>query len=470
MLTRAPCASRGVNAAPGFFEELLPLITEELMGDEDTRHFVPLFVGEACRRQKALIPMCTATISELSKHDSPDVLANVMRATGVLFRKSLIAICSGDGDVAEEDQADMWEAVREAAATLRVHTTHEHARVRNSAVMLLQVLANVLAVRDDAEGADAEEEEEADEVFSLDSIPPCHQFLDYSELKKFGQECVQQLLELLDAGKETPFQTCTVAISCLGRVARHNPKLMGSIEPVLTNTCSSNFTQALGLSKWETNSVRFAVKSTLLALLKQPRCAAYAAVLVERLGSGIFGQGAPQQAETARRIMEKARQHARGAGLKRAGSKRQADPRLEQASDVSKRARVAEAPLIPLARIPQGKAPEEWPAELVSELIVAAMKNFPPALPPHLIDVADTPLSMWPERLANPGAHAKEDGVAKGEEEAEAAESSNTATTIRNKALMNAKPLTKAVVRALSEDALRRLLLEGESAGWQVIG
>ena len=30
-----------VNAAPGFFEELLPLITEELMGEEDTRHFVP---------------------------------------------------------------------------------------------------------------------------------------------------------------------------------------------------------------------------------------------------------------------------------------------------------------------------------------------------------------------------------------------------------------------------------------------
>ena len=67
-----------------------------------------------------------------------------------------------------------------------------------------------------------------------------------------------------------------------------------------------------------------------------------------------------------------------------------------------------------LARIPQGKSPEEWPAELVSELIVTSMKNLPPALPPHLIDVADTPLSMWPKRLANPGAHAKEDGVAKG--------------------------------------------------------
>jgi hypothetical protein len=185
---------------------------------------------------------------------------------------------------------------------------------------------------------------------------------------------------------------------------------------------------------------------------------------VERLVS----LGAASQAETARRIMDKARSHyARGAGSKRA-SKRQVDPRLEQASDVSKRARVAEAPLIPLARIPQGKAPEEWPAELVTELIVAAMKNFPPALPPHLIDVAETPLSMWPERLANPGAHAKEDGVAKAEEEAEAAESSITATAIRNKALMNAKPLTKSVIRVLSEDALRRLLLEGEHAGWQV--
>ena len=50
--------------------------------------------------------MFTATILELSKHDSLDV--HVMRATGVLFRKSLIAICSDDGDVAEEDQADMW--------------------------------------------------------------------------------------------------------------------------------------------------------------------------------------------------------------------------------------------------------------------------------------------------------------------------------------------------------------------------
>jgi hypothetical protein len=88
--------------------------------------------------------------------------------------------------------------VREAAANLRVHRTHAHTRVRNSAVMLLQVLANVLAVRDDAEGADAEEEEEANEVFSLNSIPPCHQFLDCTELEKFGQECVQQLLELLE--------------------------------------------------------------------------------------------------------------------------------------------------------------------------------------------------------------------------------------------------------------------------------
>jgi len=49
---------RAVSAAPGFFEELLPLITEELMGDEDTRHFVPqvyssgfVFVPTACRAQ-----------------------------------------------------------------------------------------------------------------------------------------------------------------------------------------------------------------------------------------------------------------------------------------------------------------------------------------------------------------------------------------------------------------------------------
>jgi hypothetical protein len=45
---------------------------------------------------------------------------------------------------------------------------------------------------------DAEEEEKANEVFSLNSIPPCHQFLDCTELEKFGQECVQQLLELFE--------------------------------------------------------------------------------------------------------------------------------------------------------------------------------------------------------------------------------------------------------------------------------
>ena len=56
--------------------------------------------------------------------------------------------------MAEEDQAYIWEVVREAAANLRVHRTHAHTRVRNSAVMLLQVLANVLAVRDDAEGGE----------------------------------------------------------------------------------------------------------------------------------------------------------------------------------------------------------------------------------------------------------------------------------------------------------------------------
>ena len=53
------------------------------------------------------------------------------------------------------------------------------------------------------------------------------------------------------------------------------------------------------------------VKSTLLATLKLPRCAAYAAVLVTRLSSSL---GAATQAEAARRIMEKARsQYARGA-------------------------------------------------------------------------------------------------------------------------------------------------------------
>jgi len=222
-------------------------------------YFCTQFVEEACRRQKAMIPMCTATITELSKDENPAVLSKVMRATGVLFRKALIAICGDDGDVAEDDQADMWEAVREAALTLRAHSAHEHAHVRNSSVMLLQVLANTLAVREDAESEDAEGEEGGEEGFSLHSIPPCHQFLDYSELKKFGQECVQQLLELLNADKGAPWQTVTVAINCLGRVARQNPHLIGTIEPVLTSTCGNSFGEALGLVKWEAASIRSTV-------------------------------------------------------------------------------------------------------------------------------------------------------------------------------------------------------------------
>ena len=117
--------------APGFFEELLPLITDEFMGDPDTRPLVPLFVEEACRRRKGFIPMCTAMIVELSKDDNPSVLSNTMRATAVLVRKGLIAICSDDGDVAEEDQQEMWESLRDTAASLRQHSRHENASVRN---------------------------------------------------------------------------------------------------------------------------------------------------------------------------------------------------------------------------------------------------------------------------------------------------------------------------------------------------
>ena len=450
--------------APGFFEELLPLITDEFMGDPDTRPLVPLFVEEACRRRKGFIPMCTAMIVELSKDDNPSVLSNTMRATAVLVRKGLIAICSDDGDVAEEDQQEMWESLRDTAASLRQHSRHENASVRNSAVMLLQMLAITFTVSDDADVEAEDKNEEDEDVFSLHSIPPCHAFLDYSEMKKLGQDCVQQLLDLLDAEKAAPLQTMTVAINCLGRVARHSPQLIATVEPVLTKTCNPDFGQALGLIKWEAASLRSTVKSTLLALLKLPRCAAYAAVLVEHLSS----LGAVTQAEAARRIMEKARsQYGRAAGSKRGAVNRQTDPRLQ--GDANKRARLGEAPLIDLSRIPDGKPPEEWGPDLVSELILAAMKNFPPALPPHLIDVADTPLSMWPDRLAHPGVHARVDGldaVERGEEgDGGSPESTQTATSIRNKALMNAKPLPKATVKALAEDALLRLL-EGESSGW----
>jgi hypothetical protein len=49
----------------------------------------------------------------------------------------------------------------------------------------------------------------------------------------------------------------------------------------------------------------------------------------------------------------------------------QVDPRLAQRGDAIKRARIAEAPLIPLSRIPQGKPPEEWEPELVSGLRIS---------------------------------------------------------------------------------------------------
>ena len=78
-------------------------------------------------------------------------------------------------------------------------------------------------------------------------------------------------------------------------------------------------------------------------------------------------------------------------------------------------------------------------------MILAAMKKYPPALPPHLIDVADAPLHMWPERLAHPGQHAKlplADAAEKADEGG-GAESSQTVAAIRNKALMSAKPLNK---------------------------
>ena len=105
------------------------------------------------------------------------------------------------------------------------------------------------------------------------------------------------------------------------------------------------------------------VKSTLLALLKLPRCAAYAAVLVERLSS----LGAVTQAEAARRTMDKARmQYGRGAAHKK---KRQLDPRVADAADAAdsaKRARLPEPPLVDIKRIPPDKGPEQWPPDLVS--------------------------------------------------------------------------------------------------------
>jgi len=74
---------------------------------------------------------------------------------------------------------------------------------------------------------------------------------------------VEQLLSLLDAASEMPWQTRTVAINSLGRVGRHNPHLIAIIESVLTSACNRNVATAQGLSEWEAYSVASTVKSTL---------------------------------------------------------------------------------------------------------------------------------------------------------------------------------------------------------------
>jgi len=236
---------------------------------------------------------------------------------------------------------------------------------------------------------------------------------------------------------------------------RARPQLLPDIEPALSRLRTS---QPLALAGWQLASLQASLKSTFLALLKLPACSAYAAVLVERLQA----LGAQTQAEAARRIMEKARLQA-GKRMRAVGG-RSADPRL--AESAAKRARGPVPPLISPDRIPKDTPLEEWPAELVTLLVMEAMQNYPPALPPHLIAVQETPLGMWPERLAYPSTAADDKGSKdEGEGDDKGEEGAKTAASLRAKALNNAKPLKKEAVRALAADALARIML-AEGAGW----
>jgi len=451
---------RGVRAAPALFEELLPLVLE--MQSEDNVHvrsFVVQFIEESCKRLPQLLPQAVTALLEFSRSEDITVLTKAMKAVAVLFRKTLVFVCSEEYEVDSEDAIATWNCVKESFASMRTHVTHTSAKVRNSSVLMIQRIAIALGSSEQNENPDIQgEEENAEESWTINCIPPCHPVLDFAELKALGQECVNQLLSLLDPSSSTPFQTMLCAINCLGRIARNQPVFLGEIEPVLSAACR-NLTN---VDAWQLSSLKSTVKSTMLALLKLPRCSAYAAVLVDRL----ISLGASTQAEAARRIMEKEKHKTRHSAPGRNVVKRQADPRLQDVS-ANKRARNAPAPLIDLERIPQGKPPEEWPPELVTELVLAAMVNFPPALPPHLIDVADTPLGMWPERLAFPGAHAKP--INDAAREAEVAEDASAAnvSSIRSKTLQSARPLKKDTIQQLTQEAVLRIL-HGESAAWSI--
>ncbi|EKX45654.1 hypothetical protein GUITHDRAFT_108531 [Guillardia theta CCMP2712] len=451
---------RGVRAAPALFEELLPLVLE--MQSEDNPHvrsFVVQFIEESCKRLPQLLPQAVTALLEFSRSEDVNVLTKAMKAVAVLFRKTLVFVCSEEYEVDNEDAIATWNCIKESFAGMRVHVSHASAKVRNSTVLLIQCIAIALGVSEQNDNPDIQGEDENDEEsWTINCIPPCHPVLDFAELKALGQDCVNQLLSLLDPKTSTPFQTMLCAINCLGRIARNQPVFLGEIEPVLSAACR-NITN---VDAWQLSSLKSTVKSTMLALLKLPRCSAYAAVLVDRL----ISLGASTQAEAARRIMEKEKQKTRHSAPGRNVVKRQADPRLQDAS-ANKRARNAPAPLIELERIPQGKPPEEWPPELVTELVLAAMVNFPPALPPHLIDVADTPLGMWPERLAFPGAHAKPMNEASRDAEAAEDASAASVSSIRSKALQSARPLKKETIQQLMQEAVLRVL-HGESAAWSI--
>ncbi|KAJ1471600.1 hypothetical protein T484DRAFT_1843482 [Baffinella frigidus] len=406
LLERLLTLVKGITAAPTFLDELLPLVLE--LHDEDSRAFVAQFVEESCRRRRSLLPSGAAALLDLAQDDSPQVLIHTMCAVAGVFRWALLEICNDDGTVDEEEAAEMWEAIQKAATVLRAYVHHEEPAVCNAAVMLVQVLALDLTERQEGEMGDLSGDEPSEDRWSMSLIPACHAFLGYVELKKEGEECVKQLLELLEDDSGVQFQTLLLTVNCLGRLARNRPQLLPEIEPALSRLRT---TQPLPLAKWQLSSLHNSIKSTLLGLLKLPSCSAYAAVIVERLQA----LGAQTQAEAARRMMEKTRltanKRSRGSGGGRV------DPRLPS-DPADKRARAPVAPLVAPERIPKNTPLEEWPADLVTFLVMEAMVNYPAAgLPPHLIAVAETPLSMWPERLAFPSVAAEaEKAEGKGEE------------------------------------------------------
>jgi hypothetical protein len=332
----------------------------------------------------------------------------------------------------------MWKEWSDIVKSATRMVSHSDTRVCTSALKFIEISTIVLTHTDDSDSADSIEGHPSSSGWTLDSVPALHPVVDAASLKQQGADNIELLASIAKGNQ--PLAVVLVALNCLGRVSRKRTHLLSVTEPHLGRALTMQRPDA---PKQHVVCIHATIRSIFLGLLKLPSCAAYAAVLGEHLHS----LGADMWAEAARRQMEKARVMAHRA---RAG-KRSAGVGMSGSAPISgqKRARSgaegSQGVLVGIRdRLTLDRPLEEWPAQMVAELIVAAMPNYPPALPPHLIDVADTPLQMWPQRLAFPSLGAKQQQAEEGEGEVVR---TSAAETMRNKVLSQSRPLKKETVR-----------------------